>query len=96
MNSTTLPRIAERTTPSSHTARPIKSYSEDGAPSAGRLLTQRDVAKQLGISIQTLAKWYRAGKGPIRIQLARNVTRYNSDDVAAYVEQLRMSAPTPN
>ncbi len=72
------------------TARPA---AEESAPAPGRLLTERDVAKHLGVTLSTLAKWHRAGKGPTRIQLARNVTRYTMEDVKIYLEKVRTAPP---
>ena len=95
MNMTTKPQIAGKTmTPPPPSVRRVKPSPEEDAPAANRLLTQREVAKQLGITVQTLAKWHRAGKGPICIQLARNLTRYNAEDVRAFVEGLRSAGQT--
>ncbi|MGE4480836.1 helix-turn-helix transcriptional regulator [Acidocella sp.] len=74
-------------------ARTARAAAEESAPAPGRLLTERDVAKHLGVTLPTLAKWHRAGKGPTRIQLARNVTRYIMEDVKVYLEKLRTAPP---
>ncbi len=76
-------------------ARTAKPAAEESAPATDRLLTQRDVARLLGVTIQTLAKWRRTGKGPACVPLARNVARYNADDIKSYIEELRASASTP-
>jgi predicted DNA-binding transcriptional regulator AlpA len=96
MNLTAKPPIGGKTTPPPPPVHRVKSSSEKDAPVADRLLTPREVARKLGIGMQTLAKWHRAGKGPIYIELARNVTRYNAEDVKTFIEGLRSAGPASN
>jgi predicted DNA-binding transcriptional regulator AlpA len=95
MVQTTTPTISNRgSSPNPSTARVAKPVTEEAAPLTGRLLTARDVARHLGVSLPTLIKWHSAGKGPARIELARNVNRYTMEEVKAFVDKMRAEAPT--
>ena len=47
-------------------------------------LTEREVAKQLGLSVATLRAWRHRGKGPRFLRLGRSV-RYLPSDVDEFV-----------
>jgi hypothetical protein len=49
-----------------------------------RPLSERDAAEYIGISIHTLRKWRKAGKGPTHFSLSR-VIRYSISDLQAFV-----------
>ncbi|PHP64820.1 transcriptional regulator [Zhengella mangrovi] len=48
------------------------------------LLTETDVARQLGVSVRTLQSWRVKGGGPVFSKLGRSV-RYRPSDVDAWV-----------
>jgi predicted site-specific integrase-resolvase len=49
-----------------------------------RPLSERDAADYIGISIHTLRKWRKAGKGPTHFAVSR-VIRYAVSDLQAFV-----------
>jgi len=51
------------------------------------LLTARGVAELLGISVETLLRWTRAGKVPA-IKLPGGAVRYRPNAIEAWLEQL--------
>jgi len=54
-----------------------------------RLLSPREVAKILGTSRSTLARWRREGKGPKYLKLGEGMfaaVRYRGSDVRAFIE----------
>ena len=56
----------------------------------GDLLTAREVAELLGISIPTLARWRQTGAGPRFLKLGgrrENIVRYRQADIAAFLDQ---------
>ena len=64
-----------------------------------RLVTERDAAELLGVSVRTLQKWRLQGNGPGFVKLGHAV-RYDVKDLEAYIELARRrstsdSAPIP-
>jgi excisionase family DNA binding protein len=64
-----------------------------------RLVTERDAAELLGVSVRTLQKWRLQGNGPQFVKLGHAV-RYDVKDLEAYIERARRrstsdSAPIP-
>jgi excisionase family DNA binding protein len=64
-----------------------------------RLVTERDAAELLGVSVRTLQKWRLQGNGPRFVKLGHAV-RYDVKDLEAYIERARRrstsdSAPIP-
>ncbi len=53
-----------------------------------RLLTEDEVAGQLGCSVALLRKWRRVGGGPPFCRIGRLV-RYSEADIAAYIDACR-------
>jgi predicted DNA-binding transcriptional regulator AlpA len=45
------------------------------------LITIEELSEYLKISVKTLKKWKKEGKGPRAIQLSRNITRYDMNEV---------------
>jgi excisionase family DNA binding protein len=63
--------------------------SDHANPVSGRtLLTREEVAELLGISVITLDRWRKQGKGPLHIRLdaARGV-RYRRESLEAWLAQ---------
>jgi excisionase family DNA binding protein len=66
----------------------------------GRLLTAREVAERLGVSVETILRWHRRGDLP-GVRLSSNVLRFDVDDVDAFIAErygrgkARPSALTP-
>jgi excisionase family DNA binding protein len=52
----------------------------------GRLLRTRDVADRLGVSPETVLRWWRRGELP-GYRLSSNVLRFAEADVDAYLER---------
>ncbi len=50
-----------------------------------RLVTERDAAELLGVSVRTLQKWRLQGNGPRFVKLGRAV-RYDRRDLEEYIE----------
>jgi excisionase family DNA binding protein len=57
-----------------------------------RLLTARQVADQLGLSVETVLRWARQGRIPA-VYLSNRAIRFRQDDVDAYVEQVSSRRP---
>ncbi len=51
-----------------------------------RLLTTREVAEVLGVSSETVLRWWRAGRVP-GVRLASNVLRFRESAVDAMIAQ---------
>lgn len=49
------------------------------------LLTEREAAKMLTISVETIRAWRKLGKGPIYQKIGRSV-RYRTDMIEQFVE----------
>ena len=63
-----------------------------GAPKA--LLSEKEVAAYLKLSVKTLQLWRYQGKGPAYCKVGRCV-RYRPEDVAAFVAAHRMPTGSP-
>jgi excisionase family DNA binding protein len=50
----------------------------------GGLMTTRQLAERLGVSVRTIEGWRRTGTGPRFVKVGR-VARYHPDDVARWV-----------
>ena len=53
-------------------------------PDIERPLSERDAAHHIGISIHTLRKWRKAGKGPTHFSVSR-VIRYSVSDLQSWI-----------
>ncbi len=51
------------------------------------LITPRELAQRLNLSVSTLAKWRCYGHGPAYRKIGNRI-RYDEDEVAAWLEQL--------
>ena len=56
-----------------------------------QLLTERDTARRLGLSVRTLQKWRLLGQGPRYLKLGQAV-RYDPDDLEAFVQAARRTS----
>lgn len=50
------------------------------------LLTARQVAEELGVSVHTVLRWARAGKLP-GVQLPGGAWRFEPDEIKAWIEE---------
>lgn len=50
-----------------------------------RLLTIREVAAQLQVSLSTLRGWRKQGKGPPVVQLGPSTFRYTEEEVQKFI-----------
>jgi len=57
-------------------------------PTTDELLTSREVARRLAISVRTLFRLVRAGKFPEPVRYNRRLVRWKSEVVAMYIQQL--------
>ena len=57
-----------------------------------RVLKEPEAAKMLGLHVQTLRKWRRAGKAPRHIQLGTQLFGYVVQDVLDWQEAQREAA----
>jgi len=53
-----------------------------------KMLTSKEVATMLNISISTLCRWRAVGKGPRVYWLSPDVPRYCEADVLAWLEEV--------
>jgi predicted DNA-binding transcriptional regulator AlpA len=51
------------------------------------LLTEKEVAKLLRLSRQTIATWRQLGKGPVYIRVAGGAIRYGMNDIQDFLKQ---------
>lgn len=58
------------------------------------LLTEREVAKKLRLSVAALHKWRREGRGPAWVKLERAV-RYPATDLQAFINWNKKAAVQP-
>lgn len=58
------------------------------SPGAGELLTSREVARRLSISVRTLFRLVRAGKFPEPVRYNRRLVRWKSEAVTLYIQHL--------
>lgn len=57
-------------------------------PTKNPLLTRKDAARYLGISVSTLARWAMEGTGPAYSKAGR--VRYRLSDLDAFIEEHRV------
>ena len=62
----------------------------DALTDADELLTARELAAELKVSLRTLERWRAQGIGPVYVRLGRTV-RYRRSDVNAWLERQRQS-----
>ena len=55
------------------------------------LLSPHDASEALGVSVQTLANWRSAGRGPAYSRVGERVIRYDAEDLAAFVAAGRVT-----
>ena len=53
-----------------------------------KLLTKRQTAEQLNVSLSTLRNWDKVGKGPKMLKLGPRTHRYAQEEVAKYLAEL--------
>lgn len=53
-----------------------------------RIISEREVAKLIGVSTMTLDRWAQRGLGPDRIKLSERKIGYRQSDVKAWMENL--------
>ncbi|MFQ3650571.1 MAG: helix-turn-helix domain-containing protein [Gemmataceae bacterium] len=58
------------------------------SPVGDELLTSREVARRLSISVRTLFRLVRAGKFPEPVRYNRRLVRWKSEAVTLYIQQL--------
>jgi predicted DNA-binding transcriptional regulator AlpA len=58
-----------------------------------RLMTEKEVAKILGLGLSTIQQYRLKGRGPIYCKISRMV-RYRASDVQAYIKSLPSYAST--
>lgn len=56
-----------------------------------KLISERELAEQIGVAAKTLERWRAQGFGPRFIKLARHV-RYDSRDVEAWLDGQRRNS----
>jgi excisionase family DNA binding protein len=54
-----------------------------------RLLTARQVAERLGLSVETILRWHRSGKLPGGRRLGSNVLRFDRQELEAWLDGTR-------
>ena len=54
-----------------------------------RMLTAREVAGMLGVSVETALRWRRSGRLPGGYRLAAGVLRWRESDIDCWLEDLR-------
>jgi excisionase family DNA binding protein len=54
-----------------------------------RLLTARQVADHLSLSVETVLRWHRSGKLPGGRRLGSNILRFDSGEIEAWLETTR-------
>jgi excisionase family DNA binding protein len=72
--------------PAVHPSTPALSAPRRSA--TDELLTSREVARRLAISVRTLFRLVRAGKFPEPVRYNRRLVRWKSEVVALYIQQL--------
>lgn len=58
-----------------------------------RLLTPREAAAKLQVSLSTLRGWRRQGKGPTVVKLSRRTYRYSEECLKEFIEAVRKTEP---
>lgn len=57
-----------------------------------QLLTAKEVAAQLSVTVNTLAIWRHRGKGPRWTTLGTRIIRYRASDVESFIKEGMASA----
>lgn len=57
------------------------------------LLTPREAAQKLRVSVATLRGWRKQGKGPAVVRLSRRTYRYSEDCIQEYINALGKTQP---
>lgn len=58
-----------------------------------KLLTPREAAAKLQVSLSTLRSWRRLGKGPTVVRLSRRTYRYSEECLKEFIEAVRKTEP---
>lgn len=61
--------------------------------SLDKLLTPKEAAKWLGVSMATLRGWRREGKGPTAVRLTQRTIRYSEDSLKEFIAAVRKAEP---
>lgn len=61
--------------------------------SIDRLLTPKEAAAKLQVSVATLRTWRRLGKGPTVVRLSRKTYRYSEECLKEFIEAVRKTEP---
>lgn len=56
------------------------------------LLTPKDLADLVGVSLETIRNWRLNGLGPPCVQIGRSVIRYRPEDVEAWLAEKAQAA----
>lgn len=59
------------------------------------LLTDKELAKYLRVSLPTIHRWRASGEGPTPRKLGKKLVRYRLEDANAWIEGRAMSGTTP-
>jgi len=55
----------------------------------GELLNEKEVARRLGLSVQTLRNWRHLRKGPAYVRVGSRAIRYKIEDLNHFIEKGR-------
>jgi excisionase family DNA binding protein len=58
-----------------------------------KLLTPKEAAAKLRVSMATLRGWRKEGKGPTVVRLSRRTFRYSEEHIKEYIEAVRKAEP---
>ena len=61
---------------------------------SGNLITTKDAASLLGVSVCTLEKWRKRGIGPSYLRLGPRSIRYSAEAIYSHATVCTVSAPT--
>lgn len=64
----------------------IRSIIKGNRPLPRRLLTEKETADLLGVSVKTLPVWRHKGKGPDYVKIESSI-RYKLADINAYIKK---------
>lgn len=64
------------------------ALKDEGAKRPGRLLTKREVAEWLSVSVRTLCRLVASGALPAPVKVGA-CSRFCPEDIAAYIERCR-------
>lgn len=66
-------------------------HSDSPSARLPQLLTEREVAEILGLSVKTLRNW-RIGRSPLPFLKISRAIRYSSEDVASFIARNRRAS----